>query len=207
MLGTHAPAQRRAAQRTVRCNRLLSGLFVICERCVWSGCAGAPMGSCFSLVMLSLQGGEVPSVFMLQLLAVGPASASSAGLDEFPVAKLALRCGMCLRIVAVEDGTKDVQIGVRSGHAARIQALTAMREHQPGARLFGEEFPTNGTHWGRIRVTEPPGVLEKSRRLPAGNFAVDVHAHVVMVLQDLAAEAAVDVHPSTKPCLNVYRLG
>ena len=76
-----------------------------------------------------LQGGEVAFVFLLQLLALGPAPASRAGLDELPVAKLALRRGVRLRICAVEDRAKDVQIGMRAGHAARIEALPAMREH------------------------------------------------------------------------------
>ena len=80
---------------------------------------------------------EVALVFLLQLLMVSPASASRAGLDERAVAKLALRSSMRFRIGAVEYGAKDVQIGMRAGHTARIEALAAMREHHPSTRLLG----------------------------------------------------------------------
>src|SRR2546423_15217195 len=113
---------------------------------------------------------EVPLVFLFQLLSVSPASASRAGLDERPGPKLALRCGVRFRIGAVEYGAKDVQIGMRAGHTARIEVLAAMREHQASTRVLGEELPANGSHWGRIRVTEPPRVLEDSRWLPARDF-------------------------------------
>src|SRR5262245_4250298 len=96
---------------------------------------------------------------------------------------------------------------MRAGHTARIEVLPAMREHQPSARFLGDELPANGPRRGRIRVTDPPSVLEDSRRLPARNFAVDVHGHVVMMLHQLAAEATVDVDAGTEPFLDVFWLG
>src|SRR5207244_8254930 len=50
-------------------------------------------------------------------------------------------------------------------------------------------------------------LLEDPGSFPACNFAVDIDANVVMVLNDLPAEAALNFNAGTKPRLNLFRFG
>src|SRR5438132_12793442 len=112
---------------------------------------------------------------------------------------------MPLRICTVENSAKDVQADVGAGHTALIKTQAAMRQDQSRPRFFGEEFPENLILWGLFCVSEPPTVLEDPGGFPACNFAVDIDANVVMVLNDLPAEAALDFNSGTKPRLNLLR--
>src|SRR5438067_10851453 len=82
-----------------------------------------------------------------------------------------------------------------------------MPQNQSRPRVFAEEFPENPIVWGIFCVSEPPTVLEDPGGFPACNFAVDIDANVVMVLNDLPAEAALDFNSGTKPRLNLFRFG
>src|SRR5262245_16255390 len=155
----------------------------------------------------SLQRREILSVRMLEFLTIGPESTSGAGLHEFSIAENPFRRGVSFGIGTVENGAKDVQANVGAGYASLVKTRAAMGEHQSRARFFGEEFPKNTIACRLFRASEPPTVLEDPRRPPARDLAVDIHANMVVVLNHLAAKAAVDVHACTKPCLDVFRFG
>ena len=171
-----------------------------------------PTRDCFTepshrTLPVQLNRGEVPFVLSLQFLTIGPKSMSSAGLHEFSIAEITCRRRMLLWICTVENSAKDVQADVGAGHTALIKTRAAMRQDQSRPRFFGEEFPENLVLRGLFSVSEPPTVLEDPGGFPAGNFAVDIDANVVMVLDDLPAEAALDFNSGTKPRLDLFRFG
>src|SRR5262245_53691708 len=60
------------------------------------------------------------------------------------------------------------------------------------------QTPVTEIPWVFPRVSEPPRVLEDPRRLPTPDCPMHIDANVVMVLNNLAAKPAVDVHSGPK---------
>src|SRR5262247_4150163 len=116
------------------------------------------------MLAASLHRGEILFVSLLEFLAIGPESTSSAGLHEFSIAENPFRRGMSLRIGTVENSAKDVQANVGAGYASLVKTQAAMGEHQSRARFFGEELPKNTIACRLFRAVEPPAVLEDPRR-------------------------------------------
>src|SRR5688572_18570743 len=69
-----------------------------------------------------------------QLGAIRPTSGARACLDERPMGEPAFRRPVGSGVGAVEDRAQDVQRSVRTGSAARIQVLPAVREDEPDVR-------------------------------------------------------------------------
>jgi len=111
---------------------------------------------------------------------------------------------MCFGVGTVENDGQDIQANMAAGDASfyAIKALATIREDQSSAASVCEELPHNAIPRSLRRVSEPPAVLEDPRGFPTPDFAGNVHANVVMVLNHRAAYAAVNVHAGTEPCPN-----
>jgi len=152
-----------------------------------------------------LHRGEVALVLFLQHFSICPAAASRVGLHEFPIAKDSHGRRMLFRVGTVQDGAEDVEAGMSARYASGIKTSPTMGEDHPRARSLGEQLPANAAQGGSLRVPEPPSVLEDPRRFPTRDFAMNVHANVVMVLHHAAPYARLNVDAGAEPCPDVVR--